>query len=79
MNPEFLWLALERPPDDLILGADQASIDQEWSRYKRRNTALQQTIMGNLNPDDYLDCLLEDGYDVDEYLEETEQALIDWL
>jgi hypothetical protein len=79
MTAEFFWDALERPPNDLIIGADQSAIDQEWQRYKRRNTALQQTILGNLHPDDYLDCLLEDGFDVDDYLEETDQALSDWL
>jgi hypothetical protein len=79
MNPEQLWLQLERSPADLILGADDAAIAQEWQRYFRRNRALQQTILGNLQPDDYLDCLLDDGFDVDDYLEATDQALSDWL
>ena len=76
---EYLWLTLERPPQDLVLGADPAAIEQEFARYCRRNKALQQTVMGNLHPDDYLDCLLEDGFDVDGYLEDVDQALQDWL
>jgi hypothetical protein len=78
--PESLWLALSVEPDRLALaGQAEWSEAEEWERYCKRQEMLAAVVTGRADPDDLLDCLLEQSISVDDYLEETDENLIWWV
>jgi hypothetical protein len=79
-SPESLWLALSVEPDQQALaGQAEWSEAEEWKRYCKRQEMLAAVVTGGADPDDLLDCLLEQSISVDDYLEETDENLIWWV
>jgi hypothetical protein len=72
MNGAFLWSALSVEPDETN---EEEDIEVLWQQYFRRQRLLKDVVTGVMNPDDLLDCLLEDNLSPDEYLEQVDDAL----
>jgi hypothetical protein len=72
MNGAGLWSVLSVEPDEAIANDDPEIL---WQQYFRRQRLLKSVVTGEMDPDDLLDCLLEDNLSPDEYLESVEEAL----
>jgi hypothetical protein len=72
MNGAGLWSVLSVEPDEAIANDDPEIL---WQQYFRRQRLLKNVVTGEMDPDDLLDCLLEDNLSPDEYLESVEEAL----
>lgn len=79
----FIWnpfLNLEIHPDDLTPGCDLSpDLPDEATaiaQYCDRQTVLRDVFLG-LSPDDYLDCLIEQGLSADGYLNLIDGVLTD--
>lgn len=75
-----LWHNLEVHPDDLEQGsplviAKETDPELAIANYIQRQEMLAKALLGQAHPDDYLDCLLEQGLDVDFYLEDVTDYL----
>jgi len=54
---------------------DDADIDQEFERYWVRQKKTQQFLVGEIDVTTFLDLLDDQGFEIDDYLTEAEQAL----
>jgi len=54
---------------------DDADIDQEFERYWVRQKMTQQFLVGEIDVTTFLDLLDDQGFEIDDYLTEAEQAL----
>jgi hypothetical protein len=72
MNGAGLWSVLSVEPDEATTEEDPEIL---WQQYFRRQRLLKSVVVGEMHPDDMLDCLLEDNLSPDEYLEVVEEAL----
>lgn len=73
---EDLILALSVPVPDLDDGSVN-SLDQVLAHIERQEL-LSKVILGQASPDDYLELLASQGFSVDQFLDETEETLIDY-
>lgn len=80
----FLWnpfLNLQIHPDDLTPGCDLCpdvpDQNQAIADYCVRQTVLRDVFLGKFTPDDYLDCLIEQGLSADAYLSSIDGVLTD--
>lgn len=73
MNGAALWSALSIEPDQVQQDEDPEVL---WQQYFRRQRLLSEVVNGSMDPDDLLDCLLDDGLSPDQYLEDVDNALI---
>jgi hypothetical protein len=72
MNGAGLWSVLSVEPDEATTEEDPEIL---WQQYFRRQRLLKSVVTGEMDPDDLLDCLLEDNLSPDEYLDDVEEAL----
>jgi hypothetical protein len=72
MNAAALWSVLSVEPDKAIANDDPEVL---WRQYFRRQHLLKSVVTGEMQPDDLLDCLLEDNLSPDEYLDSVDDAL----
>ena len=67
------------PIQQALNGQAEWSEEEEWQRYCKRQEMLAAVVTGQADPDDLLDCLLEQSINPDDYLEETDDNLSLWL
>lgn len=72
MNGASLWSLLSVEPEKTTADED---VEVLWQQYFRRQHLLKRVVTGEMDPDDLLDCLLEDNLSPDEYLDSVEEAL----
>lgn len=72
---ESLFLALSVPVPNLpdLTQTDNLALVAE---HIERQKLLAQAIQGQADPDDYLDCLSDQGFSVDAYLDAVDDSLI---
>ncbi|QKD80771.1 hypothetical protein HPC62_00010 [Thermoleptolyngbya sichuanensis A183] len=80
----FLWnpfLNFQVHPDDLTPGCDLCPDVPDGltaiAQYCARQAVLRDVFLGKLHPDDYLDCLIEQGLSADSYLSSIDGVLTD--
>lgn len=75
LNPDFgscfyLWIPLDQSKEE---------IQAELERAYEYNKLVNQMLDGSINPIDLLDAANDLNIDCDEYLDEVEQNVVDWI
>lgn len=77
MDGSLIWTSLSVEPEQVQTPDDDPEI--LWQQYFRRQNLLASIVMGEMHPDDLLDCMLDDGISPDDYLDDVDAALAEVL
>jgi hypothetical protein len=77
MNPQNLFLSLGVHPN--LKNVPESLAKQQIERYMGRQRLLRDVALGRMNPDDYLDSLGDAGVEVDDYLDNVDEILRQFL
>jgi hypothetical protein len=77
MQGNQLWNVLSREPE--IEHPEDVDIEQLWAQYFQRQRLLGDILRGERHPDDLLDCLLEHEMSPDDYLDEVDVDLREFV